>query len=347
MYFTLLFYTCVYVMILLTDREVVMLKFIKYFNFILLSIFITFFSNVASANDKFKIFIDGIAKEANAMGISKSIISEFKTSTVFIPRVIELDKSQPEFKLTLSQYLKRVVTSSRIKKANLEYKKNKKLLKTIGSFYGVQPRFIVALWGIETDFGRLTGGFPVISSLSTLAFEGRRHDYFKKELLNAIKIIDQGHITLNKMTGSWAGAMGQCQFMPSSFLNYASDWDKNGSKNIWSSKGDVFASAANYLKNVGWSDKITWGRKVYLRNYNGKFDKNKILLLREWSNYNILNSSKNKLPLVNQKARLIIPNNFGKYGYLVYTNFDSLLNWNRSNYFAIAVGNLSDSIKEN
>ena len=324
-----------------------MLKFIKYFNFILLSIFITFFSNVASANDKFKIFIDGIAKEANAMGISKSIISEFKTTTVFIPRVIELDKSQPEFKLTLSQYLKRVVTSSRIKKANLEYKKNKKLLKTIGSFYGVQPRFIVALWGIETDFGRLTGGFPVISSLSTLAFEGRRHDYFKKELLNAIKIIDQGHITLNKMTGSWAGAMGQCQFMPSSFLNYASDWDKNGSKNIWSSKGDVFASAANYLKNVGWSDKITWGRKVYLGNYNEKFDKNKILLLREWSNYNILNSSKNKLPLVNQKARLIIPNNFGKYGYLVYKNFDSLLNWNRSNFFAIAVGNLSDSIKEN
>ena len=347
MYFTLLFYTCVYVMILLTDREVVMLKFIKYFNFILLSIFITFFSNVASANDKFKIFIDGIAKEANAMGISKSIISEFKTTTVFIPRVIELDKSQPEFKLTLSQYLKRVVTSSRIKKANLEYKKNKKLLKTIGSFYGVQPRFIVALWGIETDFGRLTGGFPVISSLSTLAFEGRRHDYFKKELLNAIKIIDQGHITLNKMTGSWAGAMGQCQFMPSSFLNYASDWDKNGSKNIWSSKGDVFASAANYLKNVGWSDKITWGRKVYLGNYNEKFDKNKVLLLREWSNYNILNSSKNKLPLVNQKARLIIPNNFGKYGYLVYKNFDSLLNWNRSNFFAIAVGNLSDSIKEN
>ena len=324
-----------------------MLKFIKYFNFILLSIFITFFSNVASANDKFKIFIDGIAKEANAMGISKSIISEFKTSTVFIPRVIELDKSQPEFKLTLSQYLKRVVTSSRIKKANLEYKKNKKLLKTIGSFYGVQPRFIVALWGIETDFGRLTGGFPVISSLSTLAFEGRRHDYFKKELLNAIKIIDQGHITLNKMTGSWAGAMGQCQFMPSSFLNYASDWDKNGSKNIWSSKGDVFASAANYLKNVGWSDKITWGRKVYLRNYNGKFDKNKILLLREWSNYNILNSNKNKLPLVNQNARLIIPKSFGQYGYLVYKNFDSLLNWNRSNYFAIAVGNLSDSIKEN
>ena len=347
MYFTLLFYTCVYVMILLTDREVVMLKFIKYFNFILLSIFITFFSNVASANDKFKIFIDGIAKEANAMGISKSIISDFKTTTVFIPRVIELDKSQPEFKLTLSQYLKRVVTSSRIKKANLEYKKNKKLLKKIGNFYGVQPRFIVALWGIETDFGRLTGGFPVISSLSTLAFEGRRHNYFKKELLNAIKIIDQGHITLKKMTGSWAGAMGQCQFMPSSFLNYASDWDKNGSKNIWSSKGDVFASAANYLKNVGWSDKITWGRKVYLGNFKKKINKNKILSLKEWSNYNILNSNKDKLPLVNHRARLIMPDNIGQYGYLVYKNFESLLNWNRSNYFAIAVGNLSDSIKEN
>ena len=323
-----------------------MSKFIKKINFIFIYIFfITVFSNSASANVKFKVFVEGIAKEASDIGISKSIISDLKKTTIFIPRIIELDKSQPEFKLTLSQYLKRVVTASRIKKANLKYKKNKKLLQSIGKFYGVQPRFIVALWGIETDFGRLTGGFPVISSLSTLAFEGRRHDYFKKELLNAIKIIDQGHITLKKMTGSWAGAMGQCQFMPSSFLNYASDWDKNGSKDIWSSKGDVFASTANYLKNVGWSNKVTWGRKVYIGNYKEKFNKNKILSLKEWSNFNILNSNKDQLPLVSLNARLIIPDNLGQYGYLVYKNFDSLLNWNRSNFFAVAVGKLSDSIK--
>ena len=149
------------------------------------------------------------------------------------------------------------------------------------------------------------------------------------------------------MTGSWAGAMGQCQFMPSSFINYANDWDKDGSKNIWTSKPDVFASAANYLNKVGWSEKITWGRKVYIGRYNKKLNINKHYFLSKWSSSGILNEYKKKLPSVNIKARLIIPNNYGKYGYLVYENFESLLNWNRSNYFAIAVGKLSDSIHEN
>ena len=324
-----------------------MLTLLVKFKFILFFFFFFSFPNNVLAAENFNSFLKTIASEGIKKGISNKLINDFIKTTIYIPRVIELDKSQPEFKLTLSQYLKRVVTSSKIKKANQEYKKNKKLLKSIGEFYGVQPRLIVALWGIETDFGRLTGGFSVISSLSTLAFDGRRHDYFKKELFNALKIIDKGHITLKKMTGSWAGAMGQCQFMPSSFLNYASDWDKNGSKDIWSSKGDVFASAANYLKNVGWSNKITWGRKVFIGNYKKKFDKNKILTLKEWAIHKILNSNKSKLPSINHKARLIIPDNFGKYGYLVYENFDSLLKWNRSNYFAVAVGNLSDAIKEN
>ena len=149
------------------------------------------------------------------------------------------------------------------------------------------------------------------------------------------------------MTGSWAGAMGQCQFMPSSFINYANDWDKDGSKNIWTSKPDVFASAANYLNKVGWSDKITWGRKVYIGQFNKELKENKYYLLNKWSSSGILNENKKKLPNVKIMARLIIPKDYGNYGYLVYSNFDSLLNWNRSNYFAIAVGKLSDSIDEN
>tara|TARA_B110000483_G_scaffold40357_1_gene50025 strand:- start:2123 stop:2530 length:408 start_codon:yes stop_codon:yes gene_type:complete len=135
--------------------------------------------------------------------------------------------------------------------------------------------------------------------------------------------------------------------MPSSFLNYASDWDKNGTKDIWNSKGDVFASAANYLKKVGWSNKTTWGRKVNISNYKIKHKKNKILYLDDWSNLGVLKNNKNKLPSNKLKARLIIPDNYGQYGYLVYNNFENLLNWNRSNYFAIAVGKLSDNIKEN
>jgi membrane-bound lytic murein transglycosylase B len=320
---------------------------IKFQSLLFVLFFLLIIPNLAYSKNNFSIFLDEVASEALSLGISKKVINDFKKSSVFIPKVIKYDKSQPEFKLTLDQYLKRVVTPLKIKNANKKYKENKEILIKVGEFYGVQPRFIVALWGIETDFGRLTGGFPVISSLSTLAFEGRRHDYFKKELLNALKIIDKGHISLKKMTGSWAGAMGQCQFMPSSFLNYASDWDKNGTKDIWNSKGDVFASAANYLKKVGWSNKTTWGRKVDISNYKIKHKKNKILYLDDWSNLGVLKNNKNKLPSNKLKARLIIPDNYGQYGYLVYNNFENLLNWNRSNYFAIAVGKLSDNIKEN
>ena len=225
--------------------------------YIFIITFLNSLSSQALSNDTFNNFVKGISKEAEKKGVSVKVIKDYKSKVSFIPRVVELDRSQPEFKLTLDQYLARVVTSSRIKKANSRYKKNKELLNVISKHYGVQPRFLVALWGIETDFGRLTGGFSVVSALSTLAFDGRRHEYFKKELFNALKIINDGHITLSKMTGSWAGAMGQCQFMPSSFINYANDWDKDGSKNIWTSKPDVFASAANYLNKVGWSDKIT------------------------------------------------------------------------------------------
>jgi membrane-bound lytic murein transglycosylase B len=307
-------------------------------------LYILTFSFKAFSQNDFKQFLSNISKEAEQKGIATELIKDFQNKTVFIPRVIELDRSQPEFKLTLDQYLKRVVTTTRIKKAKIKLKENRDILKKISRFYGVQSRFIVALWGIETDFGRLTGGFSVISALSTLAYEGRRHQYFKKELLNALTIINDGHISLSKMTGSWAGAMGQCQFMPSSFLNYASDWNKDGNKDIWNYKPDVFASAANYLKSVGWSDKLTWGRKVYLGNYNNKVKKGKYLLLKKWSSYGILNESKKSLPKVNIKARLVIPDNYGKYGYLVYKNFDALLNWNRSNYFAIAVGKLSDTL---
>ena len=311
-------------------------------------IYVSFFifSYKAFSQNDFNTFLLKISKEAEQKGVSTQIIKDFQKKSVFIPRVIELDRSQPEFKLTLDEYLKKVVTSSRIKKANKKYNENKDILKKVSEYYGVQPRFLVSLWGIETDFGRLTGGFSVISALSTLAFEGRRHEYFKKELLNALTIINEGHISFDKMTGSWAGAMGQCQFMPSSFLNYATDWNKDGNKDIWNSKPDVFASAANYLKKVGWSNQLTWGRKVYLGNYNNKVNDKKYVSLSDWTSSGILDENKNHLPKVNVKARLIIPKNYGEYGYLVYRNFDALLNWNRSNYFAIAVGKLSDTIYE-
>ena len=321
------------------------MNFLNFYKFLLFIIFIFLFPISSFSKPNFSEIVQQISKDAEKKGISSEVINEFKNKSKYIKRVVELDKSQPEFKLTLDEYLKRVVTTIRIKKANQKYKENKKLLTQISKHYGVQPRFIVALWGIETDFGRLTGGFSVISALTSLVYDGRRYDYFKKELINALKIVNGGHITINKMTGSWAGAMGQCQFMPSSFINYATDWDKDGSKNIWTSKPDVFASAANYLNRVGWSNKTTWGRKVFIGNYKNKNNKKTYNLLSYWGSKGILKANKEKLPNAKLKARLIIPEGYKNYGYLVYKNFDSLLHWNRSNYFAIAVGILSDTIK--
>ena len=212
----------------------------------------------------------------------------------------------------------------------------------------MQSRYIVALWGIETDFGRITGGFPVISSLATLAYDGRRSKFFRKELLLALKIVDGGHILAKDMVGSWAGAMGQNQFMPSSFHAYAVDYDKDGSKDIWKTLPDVFASIANYLSKSGWQADQTWGRPVRLpENFSRKFLGRKIKKpLGEWQQLGVRKLSGQDLPKRNLLSSIIRPEK-GQIGpaFVIYNNYEVILKWNRSNYFATAVGTLSDKIK--
>ena len=310
------------------------------------TVFLTLNSAYSSKPVKknFNQFILEFSQNKLSEKFDKTLIKSFVKNTKFIKRVIELDRSQPEFKLTLAEYLNKVVTKNRIKKAKRKYKENYKTLKEIEKHFNVQPRFIVALWGIETDFGRVTGFFPVVSSLATLVYDGRRGSYFEKELMHALNIIKGGHIKMENMKGSWAGAMGQCQFMPSSFIKYAKDWNKDGKIDIWQTKMDVFASASNYLKEVKWNNKRTWGRKVYFKNIQTIKNKKEWHSLKNWKNIGILNLDKSELPDSSLKARLIIPKNYTNYGYLVYSNFESLLKWNRSNYFAIAVGTLSDHL---
>ena len=262
----------------------------------------------------------------------------------FIPRVIELDRRQPEFILTLERYLTRVVTASRVTKGRRLLLENLPLLERIAKRYGVQPRFIIALWGIETNFGEIDGSFPVPSALASLAFDGRRSEYFGKELIYALKIIAAGHVTADKMNGSWAGAMGQVQFMPSTFSNYAVDFDGDGKVDLWGSKLDALASAANYLSAIGWNDDLTWGREVKippsLRNSGGEEK-----TLKQWGAAGIRNSDGSPLPGRDLSARLLFPQKGGERAFLVYANFNRILTWNRSNYFAVAVGKLSDAIK--
>jgi len=208
----------------------------------------------------------------------------------------------------------------------------------------VQPRFIVAFWGIETDFGRLDGGFSVVAALATLAYDGRRSKFFRGELIRAIRILDQGHITPERMKGSWAGAMGNFQFMPSSFENFAVDYDGDGKRDIWRNKKDAFASAANYLSKSGWKNDQTWGRQITLP---AGFDQKLVGLkvrkrMSEWQALGVRKVDGSALPKRELMASLVQATRGPVF--LTYNNYRVILKWNRSTYFAVAVGTLAEKI---
>lgn len=321
------------------------------------SVFLMIFAlaapTAAFADQSFADWLNDLRAEALDKGISAATLDEALTGIQPIPRVIELDRKQPEFTLTFQEYLDRVVPVSRQKRAQSRFATHQDLLKEIGDKYGVQPRFVVALWGIETDFGRVTGGFDVIPALASLAYDGRRSAFFRKELFHALNIIEEGHIAAKDMKGSWAGAMGQSQFMPSSFNQYAQDYDGDGRQDIWTTQADVFASASNYLKRVGWRNDITWGRAVTLP-ATGAASRNNAMALHDgktwkglnaWADLGVKTADGQDLPARNIQARLVMPGGEEGPAYLVYKNFEAILKWNRSNYFAIAVGTLSDSMR--
>jgi len=321
---------------------------------IILAIGFMLWAPLALADASFDQWLTQLRKDALADGISDATLDAALKDVKLIERVIELDRSQPEFTLTFAQYLERVVPVSRQNRAKARFNEHRDLLKEIGQTYGVQPRFVVALWGIETDFGRVQGGFKVIPALVTLAYDGRRSEFFRKELMDALHIIEEGHISAEEMNGSWAGAMGQSQFMPSSFRQYAQDYDKDGHKDIWTTQSDVFASAANYLKSVGWQDDMTWGREVKLPS-SGVASPDKAMALHdnktkkslpEWAKLGVLSADGSALPTRPLQARLVLPDGADGPAYLVYANYEAILRWNRSNYFAIAVGTLADSMRE-
>ena len=309
-------------------------------------------TNLLSNELDYPVWLEKFKIRAEKSGISKKTIDETLNQVKIIPRVVELDRNQPEFRLTLSQYLNNVVSKKRTQKGISKIRENWILLENVSKKYKVQPRFIIALWGIETDYGRISGGFPVIDSLVTLAYDGRRGRYFSKELLNALKIIDEGHISYEEMKGSWAGAMGQTQFMPSSFLSYAEDYNNDGKKDIWKTKEDALASAANYLSKLKWDNNETWGREVVVNDNFYLTDEELTLKnkkkINEWQMLGVRRIDGTDLPKNNIEGYLIKINDNNKTRYfLVYKNFKKILKWNTSNYFAIAVGILSDSISIN
>lgn len=312
-----------------------------------IAICVTFNAGTALADEGFDDWLAILRADALAAGISEQTVSTALANVELREKVVKYDRNQPEFKLTYPIYLKKVVTAGRVTQGKRLWAENQDLLEEIGAHYGVQPRFIVALWGIESGFGRHTGGFSVINALATMAYDGRRASFFRKELIEALKIIDEGHIAAPNMKGSWAGAMGQCQFMPSSFRAYAQDWDKDGKTDIWTNKADVFASIANYLKNARWRDDLTWGRQVRLPDgFDGTdlAEQKIVKTMEEWRQLGLTNLNGAPLPNRNLSSRLVLPDGDEAMAFIVYGNFDSTLRWNRSNYFALAVGALSDAM---
>lgn len=295
---------------------------------------------------KFEKWVQAFKSEAIEKGISSSLVEQAFEGVAPIPRIIELDRKQPEGRMTFGEYRKKIVSQIRIQRGREMMAQHRDLLDEIGQHYGVQPRFIVALWGIETNYGKNTGGYSVVNALATLAFDGRRSQYFRTELLNAFKILQDRHIPLEAMKGSWAGAMGQCQFMPSSFLRLAVDYDGDGRKDIWTTHADVFASAANYLSQSGWHGNQTWGRQAQLPGgFNNKDASLKIKKsLTTWQKLGVRRNNGRNLPLVDMKGSLVLPDGKGGSAFLVYENFRVIMKWNRSTYFATSVGLLADAI---
>jgi len=298
--------------------------------------------------ENFDEWVKGFKVEAIEQGISSSLVDKAFQGVAPISRVLELDRKQPESTMTFREYRKSIVSPQRIARGRKMMAQHRDLLQEVGERYRVQPRFIVALWGIETNYGKNSGGYRIVDALATLAFDGRRSQYFRTELLNAFRILQGGHTSLDTMKSSWAGAMGQCQFMPSSFLKLAVDFNGDGRKDIWSTPADVFASAANYLAQSGWRGTQIWGRRAQLP---AGFDSNQASLkiskpLQVWQKIGIRKRDGSDLPLAPLNASIVLPDGNGGPAFLVYDNYRVIMKWNRSTYFATSVGLLADALAE-
>lgn len=214
--------------------------------------------------ENFNVWVEDYKSRAAQAGIDRALMDRIFAGQKPDSTIIRLDRNQAGSGITKEEYLAKVISQNRIDTGRALIKQHATLLNEISAKYGVEKEFMVALWGLETGYGTNTGGFHVINALATLSYDGRRRELFEKELLNAFKIIQEGHVTEDNMLGSWAGAMGQCQFMPTSFFRFAVDYDGDGRRDIWSTKADVFASISNYLATVGWGKSADIKEKALL-----------------------------------------------------------------------------------
>ncbi len=311
-------------------------------------LFIFFYLTSSSySNDNFNKWLINYKEYAVKQGISKKTVDEAFKNTRLLKRIIKYDRNQPEFIEKTNVYIGKRVNKQKVIYAKKLIRNNKNLLNKVEKKFSVPKNYLVALWGIETVFGKHKGKVDIISALATLSFDKRRSAYFSRELITLLKLIDKNIVSLDDLKGSWAGAHGNFQFMPSSIKNYAIDYNRDGKIDLYESLEDSFASAANYLKKIGW-DKNPWGVKVKLSkkidSKNFTYDARKLSeqkKVKDWVKNGVLLPENFNINL-NTRARLVKPDGKVSEVYMVFNNYEKLLNWNRSLRFAITIGIFAD-----
>ena len=292
-------------------------------------------------------FVEGVKTEARRRGISPGTLNAAFTGVRPNTRVIELDRRQAEGGLAWEEYRDRIMlTPTRIQNGQRLYRENAELLRRIEGRYRVSPRVIVAIWGVETNYGGNTGGFSVVEALTTLAWEGRRASYFRNELFAALKILEEGHIRPDRMRGSWAGAMGQPQFMPSNFDRLAVDFDGDGRRDIWENRADALGSIAHYFQRNGWREGEPWGREVRPPpgfSLTGA-DTETSRPLRDFVRMGFRDANGNPLPTDGPEARIVLPNRGSGQVFLGHHNLRVIRRYNSPVNYGLAVGLLSDRV---
>jgi membrane-bound lytic murein transglycosylase B len=304
----------------------------------------------------FDVWLAELRKEAETRGIRADVLDRAFDGIQPVAQILERDRTQAEFTLDLDGYLKRRLTAPTVKTARAMYARHKTLVERIGAAYGVDPRLLIAVWGLESNFGRFAGVRPTIPTLATLAYDPRRGAMFRSELFNALEILNNGDIELERLKGSWAGALGQPQFMPSSYIKYAQDFDGDGRRDIWTSHADVFASIAYYLQQHGWKKGQRWGREVVV-DAGAREDAAEVPLRSEgcrarrgmtepqpldaWRKLGLRTAAKQPLPQGSTAASLIRD---GNRAFLVYENYEALLDYNCAHTYALSVALLADRL---
>jgi membrane-bound lytic murein transglycosylase B len=296
----------------------------------------------AHAADSFQTFIAGVYAEAAAEGIRRDVLNAAFAGVTPNQSVIDKDRKQAEFSMTWTQYRALVISDKRIADGRAAVARNQALFDQVESHFRVAASVIAGIWGLESNFGALTGNYKVVEALATLAWEGRRAAFFRGELMAALKILNNGDIGPASMTGSYAGAMGQPQFMPTSYLRLAVDFDGDGRRDIWNSKADVLGSIANFLARSGWRPGETWGQPVRVPAGTVAAGRDVRRPLTEWARQGVAPAAGRWAAAGDTPSAIIAPDGAGGETFLVFNNFAAIRRYNPSDFYAIAVGLIGD-----